>query len=78
MDDDPLGTCCVIFVDRQSLQDQTVMMVETEPKSGSPEVVGRCPAAEATLNAVSVDLKGGGLDDLLSAGQGSEVIWRSY
>lgn len=77
MDKDPFSTCCVVFVDRQSLQDQTVMMVQTETKNGSPEVVGRCPAAEASLTAVSVDLKGGGLDEVLSIGQGSEVIWEA-
>lgn len=53
------------------------MMVQTDPESGSPEVVGRCPAAEASLTAVSVDLKGGGLDEVLSQGQDSEIIWES-
>ena len=77
MEKQPFCTDCVTFVDRQSLQDQKVMMAQTNPNDGSTEVVGRCPAAESTLNAAGVQVGSFDLIEMLTQGEGSELLWQA-
>jgi len=76
LDKRPFCTDCVIFVDRQSLADEKVLMVQSEPNDGSPLTVGRCPAALGTLNAVGVNLGSLDLEDALTQGVDSELLWQ--
>ena len=70
----PFCTDCSIFVDRQSLLDQKVIIVQTNPQDGSLRTGGRCPASIGPLNVVGVNLGCLDLEDALDLDRDSELL----